>query len=118
MSDPTVIQAADVRAPSGSAVPTLSKRLAGTGATEDTNDTALAGGLMATIVNGENAIRIAWGAATAPGCATTDQIIGPYARFDWLVDSAFDDWVSIEAADATSTYEAWLWTSSGPRQAA
>jgi len=115
-SDPTVVQAADVRAPSGSAVPTLVKVLAGTGSTEDTNDTAFTEGEMATIVNGAEPIRIAFGSATAPGVGTTDQIVGPYGRFDWFVGPR-DTFCSIEAADGSTAYEAWAWTSSGPREA-
>lgn len=116
---PTVIQAADVRAPSGASVPTLSLLLAGTGTTEATNTVALTGGEMATLLVGSVAIRVAWRATTGGGssCALTDHVIGPYARFDWLVDAARDDFVAIEAADASSAYQAWLWTSSGPRSA-
>ena len=115
-NDPTVIQAADVRAPSGASVPTLSLLLAGTGTTEATNVTGLTIDAMATLLVGSVAIRVDFGSATAPGCALTDHYLAAGARFDWLV-SARDAFVSVEAADASSAYQAWVWTSSGPRSA-
>lgn len=118
-SDPTVIQAADVRVPSGASVPTKAKTLAGTGTTEDTNDTALTNKEMATLLVGSVAVRVAWHSATGSGSevATTDLRLPAGGRHDWLVDGAFDDFVSVEAADGASAYEAWVWTSSGPRSA-
>lgn len=110
------VQAADCRAPSGASVPTLDDRLAGTGATEDTNATSLTVNEMATILVGSVAVRVAFLSATGGGSsvATTDRALGPYARFDWLVTSR-DCFVAVQAADGSSAYEAWVWTSSGPR---
>lgn len=109
--------AADVRPPSGTSAPGADQRLAGTGTTEAATATALTDGAMATIVVGAAAIRIEFGGAAigAGGVETTDMIIGAYQRFDWLVRGATDDFVAIEAADGSSAYEAWVWTSSGPR---
>jgi hypothetical protein len=88
------------------------QRLAGTGTTEATNATALTRGHMATLmVSSAVGVRINFGSATAPGCAVTDLTIAAGQRFDWTVepDTAF---VSIEAEDGSSAYEAWVWTSS------
>lgn len=87
-------------------------RLAGTGTTEATNTTALGPGCLATLMVGAEAIRINFGAATAPTVATTDLIVPAYGRFDWTVE-AQSCFVSIEAADGAAAYEAWVWTSSG-----
>jgi hypothetical protein len=108
---------ADMRPPSGSAAPTQEQRLANTGTTESTNATALTDGAMATLLVGAVAVRVAFLAATGGGSAveTTDPIIGAYQRFDWKVSGAYDDFVAIQAADGASAYEAWVWTSSGPR---
>lgn len=102
--------AATMLAPFGSA-PRAEQRLANTGTTESTNATAMTAGAMATLKVGSAAIRVNFGSATAPTVATTDLIIGAYSQFDWKVEpgSAF---VSIEAADGASAYEAWLWMSS------
>ena len=116
MSTPTEVQAADVRAPSGSAAPTDDDLLAGTGTTEDTNATGLTIGEQATLIVGSEAIRIDWGSATAPTVGLTDLVLGPYARYDWVV-GASDAFVSVQAADAASAYQAWVWTSSGERKA-
>lgn len=100
-----------VLAPSGSA-PRETTRLAGTGTTEATNTTKLAVGCMATLMVGPDAaIRVNFGTATAPGCAATDLAIAAGQRFDWTVTPA-DCFVSIEAEDGSSAYEAWVWTSS------
>lgn len=109
-------QSADMRAPSGAAVPTAEDRLNGTGTSEDTNATSLTVGEMATIKVGGVAIRINFLSATGGGssCATTDLILGPYDRMDWLVSSS-DCFVAVEAADGAAAYEAWVWTSSGKR---
>jgi hypothetical protein len=103
-------QAAMVLAPSGSA-PREVQRLANTGTTEATNATSLTVGAMATIMVGAAAIRINFGSATAPTVAATDLIIPAYGRFDWTVGPA-DCFVSIEAADSASAYEAHVWSSS------
>lgn len=112
----TPILAADVRAPSGSAVPTLALLLTDTGTTEKTNTVALTIGEMGTIQAGAEPIRIDWGSETAPGVGTTGFYILAGGRFDWLV-GAEDAFVSVEAGDGSATYEAWLWTSSGARKA-
>lgn len=115
MTAATVVQAADVRAPVGS-VPKAAHRLDGTGTTEDTNSTSLTVGEMATIMNTANPIRVVFLSAAGGGSsvATTSWVLGPYARFDWLVSSS-DCFVACEAADGSSAYEAFVWTSSGQR---
>lgn len=103
--------AAVMYAPYGSGA-RAEQRLAGTGTTEATNATALTRGHMATLmVSASVGVRVNFGSATAPGCATTDLAVGPSMRFDWTVEpeTAF---VSIEAEDGSSAYEAWVWTSS------
>lgn len=116
MPTPTLQQqnAYDMRAPSGTAAPLSAQRLAGTGTTEAENSTALTPDQMATIMVGAVAIRISFGSAASFSTATTDLIIPAYGRFDWQVSSR-DIYVSIEAADGSSAYEAHVWTSSGPR---
>lgn len=106
-------KAAEMRAPTGDA-PKGAQRLAGTGTTEDHNDTALTVGQMATLIVGAAAVRVVWGAAAAT-VATTSLILGANQRFDWLV-SALDTVVSVEAADGSAAYEAWVWNSSGARE--
>jgi len=93
--------------------PRKPKRLAGTGATEDVTDTALAVAQYATILVGAVAVRFTLSAnATATGqVATTDPIIPAYGRFDWLVGNDTIH-AHVEAADGTTAYEAWVWTSS------
>jgi hypothetical protein len=114
-SSSTERQAADVRPPVGSA-PKGAQRLTGTGTTEATNSTSLTVGEMATFKNTANPIRIVFLSATGGGSivANTNCVIGPYERFDWLVQST-DAFVAIEAADSASAYEAFVWTSSGLR---
>lgn len=116
-SAPTVVQAADVRPPSGASGATAAQRLAGTGATGAENTTALAGGEMATLLVGATAVRVRWGGSSSVEADTTDPILPAYGRFDWMVDAAADDFVSVQAADGTSSFEAWVWTSSGARTA-
>jgi hypothetical protein len=108
--------AADMRPPVGTA-PEGAQRLADTGTTEDTNATALTAGQMATLLVGSVAIRVVWLAATGGGSdvAATDLALGPYSRFDWIVYGGTDDFVAVQAADGSSAYEAWVWTSSGAR---
>jgi hypothetical protein len=106
MSTPEYL-AADVRAWEG-AVPRGYKRLADTGTTEDVVDTALTVGEMGTLLVGAAAVRLSFGASVA----TTDPIIPAYGRFDWRVTDGTDT-PRIEAADGSSAYEAWVWTSSG-----
>jgi hypothetical protein len=116
MDSPTVVQAADMRPPSGASGATAQQRLANTGTTEAENATALTVGELATLMVGAAAIRVSFGSAASFATATTDLIVPAYGRFDWMV-SPRDAFVSIEAADGSSAYEAWVWTSSGPRAA-
>ena len=113
-SSPTVNQSCDVRAPVvGGTNGAAPQQLAGTGGT-GVESTALRGGEVATLLNGATAIRFRMGTG-AIEAATTDPILGPYGRFDWFVTTGVDDIVSIEAADGAATFEAHVWTSSGPR---
>lgn len=109
--------AGDVRPPSGASAPTADQRLAGTGTTEATNATALTSGAMATLKVGAVAVRVAFLGSAGGGSAVvaTDLALSPYDRIDWIVQSGKDAHVAIEAADGTSAYEAWVWTSSGAR---
>lgn len=113
---PTVIQAADVRPPSGASGATALQTLTGTAGT-GAESTALTGGQMATIMVGGNAIRVRWGGSASVEAGTADLIIPAYGRFDWMVTAGIDDFVSVQAADATSAFEAFVWTSSGARSA-
>lgn len=115
MTAPTVVQAADMRPPSGGSAPTSAQRLSGTGGTGAENSTALKGGEMATLLVGATAVRVAWGGSSSAEASTTGPILGAYSRFDWMVTTGVDDWVSVEAADGAATFEAHVWTSSGPR---
>lgn len=113
----TEYQYADCRPPSGSFFPTSGLRLAGTGTTEAATTAALTKSEMATLLVGAVAIRFkhSGSAQSAGAVATTDPILGAYTRYDWMVQDEADDFVAIEAADGTSAYEAWVWTSSGVR---
>lgn len=118
MSSLEVIQACDVRAPSGSAAPTSQMRISGTGSTGTANATALTLNEMATIKNASPtvAIRIGFG-TTGPNAVTAAAnglcLVGG-ERFDWKV-SARDVFVAAVADDGASAYKADAWTSSGPR---
>jgi hypothetical protein len=116
-SSATVTQAADIRPPSGATAPTQAQRLAGTGVTEAASATALTGGAVATLLVGGTSIRLAFGGAAlgVGSVATTDLVIGANYRFDWYVQADSDAFIAIEAADGATAYEAWVWTSSGPR---
>lgn len=105
-----------MRPPSGASAPTAAQRLANTGTAESENATALTVGEMATLLVGAAAIRISFGGAASFATATTDPIVPAYGRLDWMVSSR-DCFVSIEAADGSSAYEAHVWTSSGARAA-
>ncbi len=109
--------AGDMRPPSGANAPTADQHLAGTGTTEATNATALTAGAMATIKVGAVAVRVKFLGSAGGGSAVaiTDLALAPYDRIDWIVQTGKDAHVAIEAADGTSAYEAWAWTSSGAR---
>jgi hypothetical protein len=118
MAEPlAVLAAADMQAPfEGGAVPYKPARIAGTGGTGDSHTTALQVNAMATLLVGATAVRVRFAAteAAAEATATTDPIIPAYGRFDWLATSS-TCFVGCEAADASSAFEAHVWTSSGPR---
>lgn len=113
----TVIQAADVRAPSGAAAPTAQQRIAGSGTTEAHNTTKLTAGEMATLLVGKTRVRVAWKGVIGASAqvSSTSISLEPGARVDWLVEKDLDDVVYAEAEDGSSAYEAWVWTSSGDR---
>jgi hypothetical protein len=117
MTAPTVIQAADVRAPSGTGA-NAPQQLAGTGTTAVANETSLTVGEMATLlVAGAAAVRFAFGtteAAAIAACAATSPALPTYGRYDWMV-GASDAFVAVEAEDGAAEFEASVWTSSGPR---
>lgn len=99
----------------GGSFPRAYDRLANTGTTEDSNAAKLPEGAMATILVGAAAVRFSLRAtlAAATQVATTDPIIPAYGRFDWTVtpDTTV---IYVEAADGSSAYEAWVWSSSPP----
>lgn len=105
-----------MRAPSGASGATAAQRLSGTGATGAENSTALTAGEMATLLVGATAVRVRWGSSASVEADTTDPILAAYARFDWMVSSS-DTFVSVQAADGSSSFEAHVWTSSGARSA-
>ena len=109
-------QAAEMRAPSGSGAPTKDDRLAGTTG-EDHNTVKLTPGEMATILVGAQAIRFEFAGATGltNQVSSTSKLLPANGRFDWLVVEDVDDVIYIESSDASTAYEAWVWTSSGPR---
>jgi hypothetical protein len=96
--------------------PLGAQQLSGTGGTGAENATALTVGQMATLLIGATAVRIAFGSSASVEAGTTDPILPAYGRFDWYVSTA-DCFVSVQAADASSAYEAHVWTSSGQRTA-
>lgn len=86
--------------------------LADTGTTEDETTVALSNGKLATLLVGPDAaVRVHWSSATSITVATTDPAIGAGRAITWTVD-ANSQHLAIEAADGTSAYEAWVWTSS------
>lgn len=93
------------------AFPSDTVRLAGTGTTESTTATALTVGSFASILVGANSVRIVWSSATAGTVATTSPLLPGGSKVDWLVTYG-RQFVTIEAGDATSAYEAWVWQSS------
>lgn len=120
MADPIAVQAnADMRAPyEGGSAPYKPARISGTGGTGASHTTALQLSAMATLLVGATAVRVRFGTteAVAAATATTDPILPAYGRIDWFVDTT-TCFVGCEAADASSAYEAHVWTSSGPRTA-
>lgn len=109
------LNAYDMQPPVGSTEPLSAMRLSGSGTTGVENATALSTGQMATLLVGGTAVRCGWGATSGGAeAAATGPILGPYSRFDWMV-SASNAFVSVEAADGSSTFEAHVWTSSGAR---
>jgi hypothetical protein len=108
-------QASEMIVPSGDATaPYDEQRLANTGTTESSNATGLVVGSMATLVVGGVAVRVRWrgSAGLATQVATTQQIVPAYGRIDWTVLKGKSEYVYVEAADAASAYEAWVWSSS------
>lgn len=97
----------------GGSAPVATQRLAGTGTTESNNATALTPLALATLYNGAGSIRVSFRGSTgiAGAVATTDLLIAAYARFDWYV-TPDTDIVYVEAGDAASAYECWVWSSS------
>lgn len=91
----------------------IAQRLGNTGTTEANNATALTVGSMATLVVGATSIRISMRTATggASQVATTSLLLPANGRIDWLVE-AETKIVYVEAGDAASAYECWVWTSS------
>ena len=115
MSEPTD-DASRVLAPSsesGIAAPRTDKLLAGTGTTEDVNDTALTVGAQATLQVGAGSVRVTWDndSAGASKVGTTDLLLPAGGRFDWTVET-HTRYVHVEAGDGSSAYEAWVWQSS------
>lgn len=107
----------DMRAPSNTAaVPQKFQQITGTDQTGVANSTALQINCMATLLVGANAVRVrfATSQALAAAVAATDPILGPYSRFDWLV-SSLDQFVGLEMASGSGTFEGHVWTSSGLR---
>lgn len=103
-----------IQAPSDSqAVPRASQLLANTGTTEAHNATALRVGAMATLQAGAEALRISFrtDAGGAAQVALTSMRLAAGTSITWLC-TPFDKHVYVEAADAASAYEAWVWTSS------
>jgi len=86
------------------------QRISGTGTTSAASTVALPAGRMATLIAGANAIRFRLGAA-APTAEATDVYLPAGGRFDWYVTVA-TAWVSVEAGDGSSAFEAWVWVSS------
>lgn len=86
------------------------QRISGTGTTSAATTVALPTGRMATLIAGPNAIRFRLG-SSAPTAAATDVYLPAGGRFDWFVVTA-TTWVSVEAGDGSSAFEAWVWVSS------
>jgi len=93
--------------------PNAEQLLTGTGTTEASNATVLGIQRMATIKVGNSSVRISFRAATGGTAqvATTSLLLQAGERFDWYVtnDTKF---AYVEAGDAVSLYQAWVWNSS------
>lgn len=103
-----------IQAPSDDRVaPSAGQLLANTGTTEAHNATALRVGAMATLQAGSEAVRISFRteAGVAAQVALTSMRLAAGTSISWLC-TPYDKHVYVEAADAASAYEAWVWTSS------
>lgn len=73
--------------------------------------TQLESGKYATLKNSaDTPIAVRWG-SSSPTAEVTDVELGTGESFRWAVDTE-SSFVACIAADGTSTFEAWLWTSS------
>lgn len=87
------------------------QRLSGTGATGAENGTALPVGRYATLQVAGTAVRARWGATSSVEADTTDVYLGVGATFAWYVEES-TQFISIQAADGSSAFEAHVWSSS------
>lgn len=118
-SSPKDIQlAAEMRAPSGASAPTKEQRISGSGTTAVGQTTALTVGAFATLVVGEAPVRIGFGSTKALAETDADATalrIAADGRHDWDVTER-DQFVACrDATNGAVAFEAWVWTSSGPR---
>jgi hypothetical protein len=109
--------AAAVRPPIYNATPSATnvplgvvQRLAGTGATGAENAIAMPTARYATLMVGDEDVRVRFGTGTVEA-DTTDIIVKAGTEFSWYVESDCDI-VSVQAADGASAFEAWVWCSS------
>lgn len=86
------------------------QRLSGTGATGAENSIALPVSRYATLKVAATAVRVRFG-ATAPEADTTDVYLAAGESFSWYVEQN-SQFVSVQAADGSSAYEAHVWCSS------
>lgn len=87
------------------------QRLAGTGATGAENTVALPVGRYATLKVAATAVRVRLGATSLVEADTTDVYLAAGESFPWYVEQN-SQFVSVQAADGSSAYEAHVWCSS------
>lgn len=87
--------------------------ITGTGTTEVWSRSTLKSGVMATLMVGATAVRIAFRGdpAVANSVELTDLLIPASSSFTWVVDP-LTKYVYLEAGDAVASFQAWLWRSS------
>lgn len=83
------------RAPSGSL-----SRATGTGGASVSWPTQLSNGVMATFKNANaTPLSLAFGGSAATAVATEGYSVGPYGRYDWLVEAGLTDYVAAIATE-------------------
>lgn len=94
-------------------------QLSDSGTTESENSTKLEPNTSATLLVADNGVAIRFALKGSSGASdvvsSSSRKLGAGQRFDWHVQGGLTDFVYVEAADGSSSYDAHVWTS-GPGQ--